>query len=129
MHCSSNPPLNRLLLALPADDLMGLVKDIEQVPCERGEVLIDADSALDYVFFPDRGVISVVAVYANGDIIEMATIGREGCTGFQAIFHAESSSVQRARRSDFWSKFPGARQGYRVGRSSEQWNRCPPSGT
>jgi hypothetical protein len=37
------------------------------------------------VFFPDSGVVSVVAVYENGNIIEMATIGREGCTGFQAI--------------------------------------------
>jgi CRP-like cAMP-binding protein len=64
------------------------------VPCRRGDVLLDADSSLDYVFFPDEGVISVVAVYANGDIIEMATIGREGCSGLQAIFQAETSSVR-----------------------------------
>jgi len=36
----------------------------------------------------------VVAVYEDGSIIEMATIGREGCTGFQAIFGAKSSSVR-----------------------------------
>src|SRR6202035_1645620 len=36
----------------------------------------------------------VVAVYANGSIIEMATIGREGCSGVQAIFGAKSSSVR-----------------------------------
>jgi CRP-like cAMP-binding protein len=36
----------------------------------------------------------VLAVYANGSIIEMATIGREGCTGFQAFFGAKSSSVR-----------------------------------
>ena len=55
---------------------------------------MDADSPLDRVFFPDRGVVSVVAVYANGSVIEMATIGREGCTGMQAIFGAKSSSVR-----------------------------------
>jgi len=38
---------------------------------------MDADSSLDHVFFPDSGVASVVAVYADGAIIEMATIGRE----------------------------------------------------
>ena len=53
-----------------------------------------ADSPLDHVFFPDSGIVSVVAVYADGRIIEMATIGREGCTGVQAIFGAKSSSVQ-----------------------------------
>jgi CRP-like cAMP-binding protein len=36
-------------------------------------------------------VISVVAVYEDGDIIEMATIGREGCTGAQAVFGARVS--------------------------------------
>jgi CRP-like cAMP-binding protein len=36
----------------------------------------------------------VVAVCADGSIIEMATIGREGCTSVQAIFGAESSSVR-----------------------------------
>jgi CRP-like cAMP-binding protein len=55
---------------------------------------MDADSPLDHVFFPDSGVVSVVAVYADGSIIEMATIGREGCTSVQAIFGAESSSVR-----------------------------------
>ena len=55
---------------------------------------MDADSPLDYVFFPDSGVVSVVAVYANGSIIEMATIGREGCTGMQAFFGAKASSIR-----------------------------------
>ena len=67
---------------------------LERIDCERGQVLIDADSSLDYIFFPDSGVISVVAVYADGSIIEMATVGREGCTGFQAILGAQSSSVR-----------------------------------
>ena len=55
---------------------------------------MDADSPLDHVFFPDSGVISVVAVYADGSIIEMATIGREGSTGVQAVFGAKISSVR-----------------------------------
>jgi CRP-like cAMP-binding protein len=68
--------------------------ELERIPCRRGQVLMNADSSLDHVFFPDSGVVSVVAVYADGSIIEMATIGREGCTGVQAVFGAKSSSVQ-----------------------------------
>ena len=68
--------------------------DLEHIECRREQVLIDADSSLDHVFFPDSGVISVVAVYPDGSIIEMATIGREGGTGFQAIFGARSSSAR-----------------------------------
>ncbi len=94
MIIAPNWPLNRLLLALPADDLERLLPNLERVPCPREQVLVDADGSLDYIYFPDSGVISVVALYANGDIIEMATIGREGCTGLQAIFGARSSSVR-----------------------------------
>jgi CRP-like cAMP-binding protein len=68
--------------------------ELERIRCEREQVLMDADSALEHVFFPDSGVVSVVAVYADGSIIEMATIGREGCTGMQAVFGAETSSVR-----------------------------------
>src|ERR1700674_5410457 len=91
---SSNWPGNRLLLALPSRNLKRLMPELEHIRCRRDQVLIDADSSLDYVFFPDSGVVSVVAVYADGSVIEMATIGREGCTGIQAFFGAKSSSVR-----------------------------------
>jgi len=94
MNAISNWPRNRLLLALPSSDLQQLMPELERIRCEREQILMDADSSLDHVFFPDSGVVSAVAVYADGSIIEMATIGREGCTAVQAIFGAESSSVR-----------------------------------
>jgi len=94
MKALSNWPHNRLLLALPSRDLKRVMPELEHIRCQRAEVLMDADSALDHVFFPDSGVVSVVAVYADGSVIEMATIGREGCTGMQAFFGAKTSSVR-----------------------------------
>src|SRR3984957_20457912 len=94
MTDSSNWPRNRLLLSLPARTLNRLMPDLEYIRCQRADVLMNADSSLDHLFFPDSGVVSVLAVYANGTIIEMATIGREGCTGVQAAFGAKRSSVQ-----------------------------------
>src|SRR6202022_4757916 len=94
MNGSSNWPHNRLLLAMPSRNLRRLMPELEQVRCQRDQVLMDADSSLDHVFFPDSGVVSVVAVYADGNVIEMATIGREGCTGMQPFFGAKSSSVR-----------------------------------
>ena len=50
---------------------------------------------LDHVFFPNSGVISIVAVYTDGNVVEMATIGREGCAGgMQAFFGARRSSAR-----------------------------------
>src|SRR3979490_1912971 len=94
MSAPSNWPRNRLLLALPPSDLKRLMPEFEHIACHREQVLMDADSSLDHVFFPDSGVVSVVAVYADGSIIEMATVGREGCTGMQAVFGAKMSSVR-----------------------------------
>ena len=87
-------PRNRLLLALPSRVRGQLLPSLEPIKCEREQVLMDADSTLDHVYFPDSGVISVVAVYPDGAIIEMATIGREGGTGFQAVFGAKTSSAR-----------------------------------
>jgi len=94
MDDSTNWPRNRLLLALSSRNLKQLMPDLDHVRCQREQVLMDADSSLDHVYFPDSGVLSVLAVYANGDVIEMATIGREGCSGTQAIFGAKASSAQ-----------------------------------
>ena len=85
---------NRLLLALTSSDYKRLMPGLEQIRCAREQILLDADSSLDHIFFPDRGVVSVVAVYEDGSIIEMATIGREGCTAVQATLGAKSSSVR-----------------------------------
>src|SRR5579863_9929248 len=94
MNARSNGPRNRLLLALPSADLEQIMPELENIRCQRAEILIDADSPLDHVFFPDSGVVSVVAVYGDGRIIEMATVGREGCTSVQAIVGATTSSVR-----------------------------------
>jgi len=101
MAALSNWPRNRLLLALPSSNLEQLLPELEHIRCQREQVLMDADSSLDHVFFPNSGVVSVVAVYEDGSIIEMATIGREGCAGVQAAFGTKNSS------SRFLVQIPG----------------------
>ena len=90
----SHHPHNRLLHALPPRILKRLLPELESLNCPRELVLMEADSSLDYIFFPESGVISVLAVYTDGNMIEMATIGREGCTGVQAILGAKISSAR-----------------------------------
>ena len=94
MSPPSNWPRNRLLLALPARNLKQLLPELEHIRCQREQVLLDADSSLDSIFFLDSGVVSVMAVYSGGGTIEMATIGREGCTGVQAVFGAKNFSAR-----------------------------------
>ena len=91
---NSHPLSNRLLLALPPRNLKQLEDDLEFVDCQRGQILLDVDAPIDHVFFPNSGVISVVAVYADGNVIEMATVGREGCAPVKAFFGSRQSSAR-----------------------------------
>ena len=50
MSTPSNWPRNRLLLALPAGNLKRLMRALEPIPCQEGQILLDADSSLDNVF-------------------------------------------------------------------------------
>src|SRR5579859_768860 len=94
MTISSGGSRNRLLLALPSRDLKRIMPQLEIVACGRAQILMDADSPIDHVFFPESGVVSEVAVYSDGSVIEMATVGREGFTGVTAVFGAKRSSSQ-----------------------------------
>ena len=94
MNGSAKLPRNRLLLALPPRDLRRLMSHLEHAPCRREQILVEADSPLDQIFFPDSGVVSVMAVYSDGSTIEMATIGREGCGGVHAAFGTARSSAR-----------------------------------
>jgi CRP-like cAMP-binding protein len=91
---NSHLPSNRLLLVLPPRNLKQLAPRLEFIRCEEDQILLDEDDSIDHIYFPNSGVISVVAVYADGSAIEMATIGREGCTGVQAFFGARRSSAR-----------------------------------
>src|SRR5262249_32306547 len=102
MNALSEWPRNRLLLGLPSRDLRRLIPHLEHVPCHREQILVDADSPLDHIFFPDSGVVSVMAVYSAGGTIEMATIGGEGCAGGQAVFGTHQGPAPP------WGQNPGS---------------------
>jgi hypothetical protein len=74
MSAVTNWPRNRLLLALPSRNLKRLMPELEHISCQRGQVLMDADSSLDHVYFPDSGVVSVVAVPATEIAVADRTI-------------------------------------------------------
>jgi hypothetical protein len=52
---NSYSPGNRLLLAVPPRGLKELIADPELLRCQSQEILLDADSSLGHVFFPEAG--------------------------------------------------------------------------
>jgi CRP-like cAMP-binding protein len=94
MSAGTRSVRNRLLVALPAREFHWLKAQLQHIDCEREQVLMEAHNSLDHVFFPETGIVSVAAVYSDGSVIEMASLGREGCTGPQAVLGAKFSSAR-----------------------------------
>lgn len=77
---------NKLLAALSGDARDALVLHLAPGAFAQGAVLAEAGDAIEYVYFPLSGMISVVVVMKDGKAIETATLGREGMFGGMAGF-------------------------------------------
>lgn len=76
---------NRLLAALPGREFKRILPHFEVVELTRGDVLVEPGKPIRYAWFPHRGVISVVALMADGSEAETATIGCEGVVSFEFL--------------------------------------------
>ena len=72
---------NRLLAALSPADFSVLAPNLKDISLTQGDVLQEAGEAIKHVYFPQFGMISLLAVMQNGSAVETATVGREGAAG------------------------------------------------
>ena len=71
---------NRILLALPAATLTQIRSVLEPVSLIRGQTIAQVEQPLRYVYFVNRGLISVVKNMEDGRSVEIGAIGIEGMT-------------------------------------------------
>jgi CRP-like cAMP-binding protein len=81
---ASLPLDNILLAALPRDHFDRLLPNLSTVVLQQGIVLYEAGDEVDQVYFPQYGMLSLLAVLRDGKAIETATVGREGVVGAMA---------------------------------------------
>lgn len=75
-----------LLLAATAPRLLAaLEKDLQHVEFELRQVLHERGREITHVYFPTDGIVSVVNEPEPGEIVEIATIGREGMVGVPVV--------------------------------------------
>lgn len=75
---------NRLLAALPPDELARVTPQFTKVDMDRGRTLCEPGDPIEHVYFPVTGVISIMTLMENGAAIESAMIGPEGAFGLPA---------------------------------------------
>ncbi len=83
---------NRLLDALPPPAQTGIEQDLEIVTLEAHQFTHAVGGTMHHVDFPIDAVLSVVATLANGDSVEVGTVGRESFVESDAALDAALSS-------------------------------------
>jgi CRP-like cAMP-binding protein len=89
MGRAGSDPRNRILAALPREVLSHLLPYLKPEFLPRGRVLCDIDESLRHVYFVERGLVSMVAVFADRTTAEMATVGHEGLVGIGNVLGGE----------------------------------------
>ena len=69
------------IAALDAADRRRIEPHLNERPFAQGQMLYDAGEAVEEVWFPMSGVISLMTILDNDRMIETAAIGREGLVG------------------------------------------------
>jgi hypothetical protein len=71
---SFHPIRNKLLAALPEFEWDRICRHLDPIDVSVGKTLCEAESRLDYAYFPTTAVISIVIGTADGVSTEIATI-------------------------------------------------------
>jgi CRP-like cAMP-binding protein len=76
---------NRLLGLLPRKDYERLRPHLHRIPLEYRQSLYEANELIEFVYFIETGVGSLVNTMSNGQAAEVGTIGNEGVVGLPIL--------------------------------------------
>jgi len=89
-----NTQRNRLLESLPHAESTHLRALMEPIRPRVNDVLYEQLTPIDYVYFPDGGVFSLLREMRDGSTVEIGAVGNEGMVGL-AAFHGASVTTDR----------------------------------
>jgi CRP-like cAMP-binding protein len=87
-------PRNRILAALPPDELDRIQPALELVDMPLRKVVIDPNRPIEHVYFVEEGVVSMLGVMEDGTAVETATIGNEGMVGLPVFLGTDRTAAQ-----------------------------------
>lgn len=96
MSSTKSPPIaNRLLAALPKKDYRALKRHLEEIPLVFEEILYRPSLLISDVYFPNSGIVSILAGVNGRSTLEVGLVGSEGMLGL-SVFLGVNSSLNRA---------------------------------
>ena len=83
---------NRVLVSLSADDFELLRPHLVAAEFKLRMSMEEPDTTIEHVYFPESGIVSVVAEAARRKSVEVGLIGREGMTGVAIVLGDDRTS-------------------------------------
>lgn len=125
IQTSGRPLDNKLLSSLPRNQFDLLAPHLTTVSLQQGEVLAEPGDEFEQVYFPQSGMLSLLAVLRDGKAIETATVGREGVVGAMAGLGLYKSLVRVVvQLPTLVSKIPASQFRKATARSDAVRNMC-----
>ena len=93
-NAAGKPVSNKILLSISDRDYSSLRPHLEHVSLPNHLVIHEAGGKLEFAYFPNRGLISLVVVMKNGKTAEAGIVGNEGFTGTLAAVGLSRSTLQ-----------------------------------
>lgn len=86
---------NRLLASLPDNEYRRMLPKLDQVVLKYGEIICEKGDVIRDVYFPNSGIISLLAAAQTNALFEVGIVGNEGVVGL-AVFLGVKTSISRA---------------------------------
>lgn len=89
---SDSPISNRLLAALPVEDYHRLFPKLELIALTFEENIYEQGEIIHDVYFPNSGIISLIAAIEASATLEVGIVGKEGIIGLPVFLGVKTSN-------------------------------------
>jgi CRP-like cAMP-binding protein len=93
-NVEGKPVGNKVLLAMPDDEYNLIRPDLTYVDMPHHLSLHEPTQIIEFVYFPNRGMVSQVVVTKDGRTVEVGVVGKEGYVGAGLAAGLSRSSVR-----------------------------------
>jgi len=93
-NAAGKPVSNTILLSISNSDYSSIRPHLEYVSLPNHLVLHEAGGKLEFAYFPNRGLISLIVVMKDGKTAEAGIVGNEGFVGTLAAVGLNRSPLQ-----------------------------------
>ena len=83
-----------MLAGLSAAEYARIEPDLEPISLNFGDIIYEFKGPIEHIYFPDSGVLSMVGIAGNQNLIEVGLLGREGLVGLPLFLGVLNSANQ-----------------------------------